>query len=255
MSASAKRAANGKGTPGEGKAPYEMIRDCLREEIARYEYGDLLPGEQALAERFGVNRHTVRHAVEELMAEGLVVRQHGRGVMVTRSRLSYIVDPTKGITQCLAEQGVELKTRLLTRSIAEAPDEVAEELKLRRRQQVIRLDVLRCVDSRPLNVATTYLAATRWERAMRDYRGGSLHTWLKTNADLELRRVYSVIAARLPDEDEAQRLQIARTCPIFAVRSLNADATTGAPVELAYTRTRSDSMEIVLPFLKSSTDS
>ncbi|MDD5706324.1 MAG: substrate-binding domain-containing protein [Kiritimatiellae bacterium] len=59
---------------------YRTIASSLREEIAtRYEPGELLPSENALAERFHVNRLTLRQAVELLERDGLVRRERGRG--------------------------------------------------------------------------------------------------------------------------------------------------------------------------------
>ncbi|MCA0239541.1 MAG: GntR family transcriptional regulator [Proteobacteria bacterium] len=44
--------------------------------------GSALPSEADLARAFGVSIGTVRHAVDELVAEHIVVRQHGRGTFV-----------------------------------------------------------------------------------------------------------------------------------------------------------------------------
>ena len=41
---------------------YRELADILRRELADYQAGDFLPAEVQLAERFGVNRHTLRRA-------------------------------------------------------------------------------------------------------------------------------------------------------------------------------------------------
>jgi GntR family transcriptional regulator len=67
--------------------PFRQIAAHLREGIRRGELqpGDKLPSETELLEHYGVARMTVRQALAELRAEGLVVAEHGRGVFV-RSR-------------------------------------------------------------------------------------------------------------------------------------------------------------------------
>jgi GntR family transcriptional repressor for pyruvate dehydrogenase complex len=57
----------------------------LRESIAAGEVrpGDRLPSEQELARQFGVNRTTVREALQELCALGLLEVHRGRGTFVT----------------------------------------------------------------------------------------------------------------------------------------------------------------------------
>ena len=61
-----------------GLAIWAQIASDLRGQIERaFDEGDWLPAEPELAARFGVNRHTLRRAVDELIAEGLVERVHG----------------------------------------------------------------------------------------------------------------------------------------------------------------------------------
>lgn len=60
------------------------IAATLRDEIAQslYPAGTKLPTEAQLSTRFGVNRHTVRHALSALSTDGLTVAVKGSGVFV-----------------------------------------------------------------------------------------------------------------------------------------------------------------------------
>src|SRR3546814_7096206 len=58
---------------------YMALASVLRNELGTYKSGDYLPSEAQLAQRFGVNRHTLRRAVDVLISEGSVLRQKGRG--------------------------------------------------------------------------------------------------------------------------------------------------------------------------------
>ncbi len=78
-------------SPG-GKTPiWKAIADALRDDLAegRYRPGDKLPTEAALAERFGVNRHTVRHGLSALIAEGLIRTRRGAGAFVAATPTDY----------------------------------------------------------------------------------------------------------------------------------------------------------------------
>lgn len=68
----------------DDKPPYRQIASMLRDSIisGQLEAGGRLPSEAELIEHFGVARMTVRQAVQELRAEGLVISEHGRGVFV-----------------------------------------------------------------------------------------------------------------------------------------------------------------------------
>lgn len=70
---------------------WKAIANALRADLAegRYMPGDKLPTEAALAERFGVNRHTARHGISALVAEGLLRTRRGAGVFVAATPTDY----------------------------------------------------------------------------------------------------------------------------------------------------------------------
>jgi len=67
-----------------GAPLYRVVkRSLLRAiEVGRYAAGRALPNETELAAAFGVSVGTLRHAVDELAAENILVRRQGRGTFV-----------------------------------------------------------------------------------------------------------------------------------------------------------------------------
>ena len=63
---------------------YVQLANWLREQIVSggIALGSRLPGEEALKRDFGVDRSVVRHAVQVLREEGLIVTRHGIGSFV-----------------------------------------------------------------------------------------------------------------------------------------------------------------------------
>ena len=77
------------GDPGADAAftpLHERVKRQVSEEIlmGRWAPGAVLPGEVALAERFGVSVGTVRRALADLVAEGLLTRRPRAGRMAAR---------------------------------------------------------------------------------------------------------------------------------------------------------------------------
>jgi GntR family transcriptional repressor for pyruvate dehydrogenase complex len=62
----------------------DRIAQRLMDEITggQYQIGDVLPPEQAIADRFGVSRTVLREAVSRLKSEGIVSSKQGRGLQV-----------------------------------------------------------------------------------------------------------------------------------------------------------------------------
>jgi len=63
-----------------------QVLDRLRELVLDlpWDQSPVIPGEPALMERFGVSRGTLRRATSELVREGLLVAERGRGTFVSR---------------------------------------------------------------------------------------------------------------------------------------------------------------------------
>jgi GntR family phosphonate transport system transcriptional regulator len=99
-----------------GKTPiWKAIANALRSDLAegRYTPGDKLPTEAALADRFGVNRHTVRHGVSVLVDEGLVRTRRGAGAFVAATPTDYPIGNRVRFHENLIAAGRRPEKRML----------------------------------------------------------------------------------------------------------------------------------------------
>ena len=72
-------------SPDAGGAPlYRVAKRALLQaiEAGQCPPGSTLPNESSLAGAFGISIGTLRHAVDELVAEHILVRRQGRGTFV-----------------------------------------------------------------------------------------------------------------------------------------------------------------------------
>ncbi|NMM60953.1 GntR family transcriptional regulator, partial [Priestia megaterium] len=69
----------------DGIPYYQKLKTMFIEEIknGNLKYGDKIPSERELADKFGVSRMTARHALSTLEREGFVERRVGVGTFIS----------------------------------------------------------------------------------------------------------------------------------------------------------------------------
>ncbi|HLL89085.1 MAG TPA: phosphonate metabolism transcriptional regulator PhnF [Tepidisphaeraceae bacterium] len=228
-----------------GEALYRQIARAVEQEVRRFfRPGDVLPPERVWCERFGVNRHTFRHAVDGLVDAGLVDRRHGRGMVVLEPPVEYGIGAGTRFTETLEAQGRTADTRVLGRQVVPASGGVARRLELADGAAVLWVETLRTVDAKPFCLISHFLPQAVVGEALDGYADGSLHELIKHNLNIGLRRSYSLVSAALPMGDDAPLLKMPAKHPLLRVKSLNVDAATGGPVEYALTRFRADAVQL-----------
>ena len=106
---------------------YQQIKEDIKAAIqrGRYKPKEKLPPEPALSEQYEVSRITVRRAVEDLCAEGYLVKMHGRGTFVAAPRIHRKFtagSPVESFTETCQKQGLAPGAVVVDRRIME-PDE------------------------------------------------------------------------------------------------------------------------------------
>jgi GntR family phosphonate transport system transcriptional regulator len=228
-----------------GETLYTQIARQIESELGRlYSPGDYLPSEGDLAARFGVNRHTLRHAIDELIDLGLVERRHGRGILVLDTHLEYPIGAGTRFTENLAALGLQTANCILRKQTLPAIERVAERLGIRAGDPVFWIETLRAADDRPLCVISHFLSSKRFPSLQADYDGGSLHEFLTQAYGCRLKRTESLVTAVMPQGDDARLLGMPQNRPVLRVKSVNVDERDGTPVEYAITRFRADRIQL-----------
>lgn len=109
----------------DGPVPkHAQLREILAELCTTtLSSGDVLPGERAIEEFYGVSRITVRRAIGDLVAEGRLRRIRGKGTFVAPNPLISRMELASFSAE-MAAQGVQASSRILLSERAPAPAEV-----------------------------------------------------------------------------------------------------------------------------------
>lgn len=241
---------------GGGVAVWRQIAQILATEIGERRYGDgqpddRLPSETDLADRFGVNRHTVRRAILGLAEQGLVNVEHGRGTFVQAGAIDYVIGRRTRFSENLSHHNLKATQEVL--SVRKVPAEayVARALGLRTGTSVFRVELVRRMHDAsgvevPLAYSESFFPAQRFADLPEVL---ALHNSISTALTIlgvkDYTRRESRIGARLPDAEMARKLGIGRTQPVLAVESTDIDEA-GTPIKYGVANFAADRMQLVV---------
>src|SRR6516225_806122 len=116
-----------------GVALWRRIADALEQSITQgtFQAGSKLPAETEIAERFGVNRHTVRRAIAALTERGLVRAERGSGTYVEADRIAYPIRRRTRFPEIIGGAGHAVGGRLVASHIENAGNDIAKRLKIK----------------------------------------------------------------------------------------------------------------------------
>ncbi|MBI1350339.1 MAG: GntR family transcriptional regulator [Actinomycetales bacterium] len=233
---------------------YERVRQAIVSSIADGTYlpGDRLPSEARLAEELGVNRLTVRRAIEELARAGVVESRQGSGTYVSapivRLPLSQRLSTDSlvaGITAQISEHGYTYEDVLL-RAVKVPAGRLNATLEL-------PPGPLWRVDSALVVNGTAWMWSSSW--FPRDLVADPEGNWStvsgvygQVNAAIgEPKPVWRTISADAATMQDAEVLGVRVGTPILAREGLTANAA-GDPVLHVCRRARMDRVSYVLRY-------
>ncbi len=202
---------------------YHQLKQILLEKMAQGEWkaGDLLPSEQELQDTYGLSRITVRQTLGEMVNDGLLLRQRGRGTFVARAKIAH--DPAQrfGISDYMRQQGIEPGWQVIDEGWMAAPPSVAEALQLSADGQVYRIRRLRLANDERIGYHLAYLPPTSAEFIHRNalLEGESL-AYLQTHPQMATSRAHRTIEAIPAGDDETEWLNIEPDAPILRIQRL-----------------------------------
>lgn len=213
---------------------YYQLKEVLRQQIRAGHLAPhtAIPSEPELVARYRVSRATVRQALTELVHEGLLYRQHGKGTFVCEPRVQQAFSELTSFTAEIQRRGQRPGGVLLINELARGSDVVRERLRLTDDEQVIRLERLRTADDVPVMYEINYLPyprATGIYQHARDVAKGSLYSLMVAEgltpylAEQELR-------AGLPTAHESELLRMSGNEPGLRCACTIFDQT-GSPIE------------------------
>jgi GntR family transcriptional regulator len=140
---------------------YLQISSWLKDLVqsGRYKEGEKLPSEIVLSKLCNVHRNTLRQAISELTAEGILRKEKGMGTFVSSPKpmtLRHKLERIPSFRDDLGDSGIRETTKVLSKGTEIAPVHVAKTLALNSKKKVIVIRRLRAGNEVPLIYEESY---------------------------------------------------------------------------------------------------
>lgn len=218
------------------KPIYVEVQDYVLDLIGGPDYGpgDRVPSERTLADTLGINRMTVRKAIDRLVERNVLERNGTSGTRIPLVQISRPIDAAAslGINRIIRNAGGEPGSKLLHFAEEAASESVAQRLEIAPGTELIMARRLRSVNEEAFCIETSYLPAQRVPGLTAEdlLSGQSLYELLRERYGIEISIRDREIGVGTATEREAQALALAPGSPTLVLRIVARDGD-GRPIE------------------------
>lgn len=230
---------------------YYQIKQAIKKWIINRELnpGDKIPSEHILAKKFNVSRLTVRQAISQLIQEGLVASEKGKGTFVTNNQ--HLIDSFSseftGIMDDLLHQVTKITAKEVEMSRLEAPEWIKNKLKLdKASKEVVQIRRVRFKGDKTFAYTINYLPVEIGTHITEsDLYKKPLLQILEQDLGIQFTEAFETIEASFADQKIAEKLGILTGSPIIFIERIMYTKNQ-KPVELVQSSIRGDAYKYIV---------
>lgn len=212
---------------------YSQIKDAITDYIEFHDLqpNDPLPSERELSEIFCVSRLTVRKAINQLIQEGVIYQQPGKGTFISTPKIQQKLLVLTSFTDAIRQEGHTPGTQVLDFEVRQAKPSICKQLGFQPGTPLFMVRRLRFIDYSPFSISTSYLPCDLM-RSIRveDLQQYSLYGLLEKHCGLKLSKTKAVLEVCAADYQDAALLNIKPGLPMFLMKG-TAWSTSGELIE------------------------
>lgn len=222
---------------------YVQIKEYIRRNIqsGAFDVHERIPSERRLADQFHVNRLTVSKAISDLVQEGLLYTQVGKGTYVSPEKIDQTLHSLTSFTQDASGRGQRASSRVLYAGVEPASARIAKALSILPGAEIVALHRLRLADDQLIALEKSHLVYALCPDILdeHDFSRESLYRVLREQYNIRLTYAHQTIRAGIAEADEIEALQADGCTPILRITRVTYDAD-DRPVEYVHSSYRGD---------------
>jgi GntR family transcriptional regulator len=215
---------------------WSQLEHELRRRMELGHFESRFPTDRELMEIYGVSRHTARHAVGQLGADGILRRARGVGTSVDQRTFERSLGSLYSLFQLVEESGVEQHS--VVRTLERVVDaDAASRLGLEPDAELVLIDRVRFAGSEPLAIDRIWLPADIGDGLLdADFTHTSLYNELERTIGNRPNEGWERIHPAIPTDDHRSSLQLDDGEAVFCIERLG--TMSGEPIEWRVTTIR-----------------
>jgi GntR family transcriptional regulator len=222
---------------------WAQLEHELRRRMDLGHFTDRFPTDRELMEIYGVSRHTARHAVSQLGADGILRRSRGIGTSVDPRTFERSLGALYSLFQVVEEAGIPQHSEVRTLARVHDP-EAAAQLGLALDTELVYIDRVRFAGDEPLALDRIWLPSDFAEPLLdADFTRTSLYNELDRTIGKRPNEGWERIHPAIPTPDERTCLGLDDGEAVFSIERLGTH--NGEPLEWRVTTIRGDRFTFV----------
>lgn len=199
---------------------YYQLKNIIMEKINSGEYAEnsLIPSERELSDSSGISRMTVRQALTQLVQEGTLYRERGKGTFVAKSKIAQ--KNISSFSQTVRNKGMQPKTEVLKLEKIKAPENIQKILELEDNDLVYNVKRLRFANDVPVAIEENFIPEKYCPQLDAQDLTGSLYRVLTEEYSHKIDFLENVIEAGKASVEDRELLKIASDTPVLKVSAV-----------------------------------
>jgi len=200
---------------------YFQLKQIILDKIKKNEWtpNSIISSERELSEIFEVSRMTIRQAINDLVNDGILYRERGKGTFVSQPRIEQ--SDVMSFTEAATNQGFQAATTVKSFKI-QAPDlSIIEKLGLQGCEDIYYMQRLRKIDSHIVGIEEIYLPVRLAGELQGMNLSGSLYKILKDTYDYTINHIQTSLEAVIPSKDKLNLFQVNEVVPLLKMTGVH----------------------------------
>jgi GntR family transcriptional regulator len=198
---------------------YFQLASILRQKIEDGEWPprSTIPSERQLEVLYSISRTTIREAVDHLVRQGYLYREHGRGTFVSPQKLQKGIVELTSFSEDLIKRGITPGQIIRDLGKVVPPAKILQKLELTSNTPVFRIERIRLGNDIPIGLQVSYIALREDQTITREelQASGSLYKILQEKFNIIPSEADETLEVTLATPEEGALLEVPEGAPLL----------------------------------------